>query len=114
MGAATFNLIPTTFDTLWQRSYTVDAPDLRGLYEKAKRDQWNASRDIDWATPLDLDKGIFADELIDGYGSDALAHLDAKTLARLNVEFSCWRISQLLHGGEGEMIARDQLDVWVP
>ena len=42
MAAATFDLIPTTFDTLWQRSYTVDAPDLRGLYEKAKRDQWNA------------------------------------------------------------------------
>src|SRR5271155_3356418 len=114
MAAATFDLIPTTFDTLWQRSYTVDAPDLRGLYEKAKRDQWNASRDIAWETPLDLDKGIFADELIDGYGSDALAHLDAKTLARLNVEFSCWRISQLLHGEEGAMLACSQLVDMVP
>ena len=114
MGVSTFDLIPTNFDTLWQRSYTVDAPDLRGLYEKAKRDQWNASRDINWETPLDLDKGIFADELIDGYGSDALAHLDAKTLARLNVEFSCWRISQLLHGEEGAMLACSQLVDMVP
>ena len=35
MGAGTtFDLIPTNFDTLWQRSYTVDAPDLRSLYER--------------------------------------------------------------------------------
>ena len=102
------------FRYLWQRSYSVEAPDLRGLYEKAKRDQWNASRDIAWETPLDLDKGIFADELIDGYGTDALAHLDAKTLARLNVEFSCWRISQLLHGEEGAMLACSQLVDMVP
>ena len=65
--------IPTSFDTTFQRSYAVDAPDLRGLYEKAKRDQWNASRDINWKTPLDLDKGIFANELVDGYGTDARA-----------------------------------------
>jgi hypothetical protein len=114
MGAATYDLIPTTFDTLWQRSYTVEAADLRGLYEKAKRDQWNASRDIDWEKPLDLNNGIFADELVDGHGSDALAHLDAKTLAKLNVEFSCWRISQLLHGEEGAMLACSQLVDMVP
>jgi hypothetical protein len=114
MAAATFDLIPTTFDTLWQRSYTVEAADLRGLYEKAKRDQWNASRDINWETPLDLDNGIFADELVDGHGTDALARLDAKTFARLNVEFSCWRISQLLHGEEGAMLACSQLVDMVP
>ncbi len=114
MGVATFDLIPTSFDTLWQRSYAIEAADLRGLYEKAKRDQWNASRDIAWETPLDLDKGIFADELIDGFGTDALAHLDAKTLSRLNVEFSCWRISQLLHGEEGAMLACSQLVDMVP
>jgi len=114
MAAATFDLIPSTFDTLWQRSYTVEAPDLRSLYEKAKRDQWNAARDINWETPLDLDKGIFADELIDGFGTDALAHLDDKTRARLNVEFSCWRLSQLLHGEEGAMLACSQLVDMVP
>jgi hypothetical protein len=114
MAAATFDLIPSTFDTLWQRTYTVEAPDLRSLYEKAKRDQWNASRDINWETPLDLDKGIFADELIDGHGTDALAHLDEKTRASLNVEFSCWRLSQLLHGEEGAMLACSQLVDMVP
>lgn len=114
MGAQTYDRISSTFDTFWQRSYASEAPDLRGLYEKAKRDQWNASRDIDWSASVDLEKGIFADELIDGHGTEALAHLDAKTFARLNVEFSCWRISQLLHGEEGAMLACSQLVDMVP
>ena len=114
MGAETFDRIPTSFDTWWQRSYASEAPDLRSLYEKAKRDQWNASRDIDWSAPIDLERGIFANELIDGHGTDALAHLDAKTFAKLNVEFSCWRISQLLHGEEGAMLACSQLVDMVP
>ena len=42
--------IPTSFDTTFQRYYAVEAPDLRRLYENAKRDQWNASSDIDWTT----------------------------------------------------------------
>lgn len=114
MGADTYDRIPTSFETWWQRSYISEAPDLRSLYEKAKRDQWNASRDVDWDAGVDLEKGIFADELIDGHNTDALAHLDPETFARLNVEFSCWRISQLLHGEEGAMLACSQLVDMVP
>ena len=114
MAGNTCDRIPTSFDTVWQRSYTCDAPDMRSLYEKAKRDQWNASRDIDWSLDINPDIGIFADELIDGHGTDALSNLDAKTFAKLNVEFSCWRISQLLHGEEGAMLACSQLVDMVP
>jgi P-aminobenzoate N-oxygenase AurF len=106
--------IPTSFDTYYQRSYACEAPDLRRLYENAKRDQWNAARDIDWSAPIDLSGGIFADELIDGHGTPALARLDAARFAQLNVEFSCWRLSQLLHGEEGAMLACGQLVDMVP
>ncbi|HEY6420407.1 MAG TPA: ferritin-like domain-containing protein [Candidatus Binataceae bacterium] len=108
------SLIPTTFDTCFQRSYASEAPDLRRLYENAKRDQWNASRDIEWTTPVDLERGIFADELIDGHGTGSLDHLDKRGFAALNVEFSCWRLSQLLHGEEGAMLACSQLVDMVP
>jgi len=114
MAGDTCDRIPSSFDTVWQRSYSCDAPDMRSLYEKAKRDQWNASRDIDWSLDVNPDVGIFADELIDGHGTEALAKLDAKTFAKLNVEFSCWRISQLLHGEEGAMLACSQLVDMVP
>ena len=46
-------VIPGTVDTVFQFDYSVQAEDMRSLYEKAKRDQWNASRDIDWDAPGD-------------------------------------------------------------
>jgi hypothetical protein len=108
------DVIRTTLDTYFTRDYEIAAPDLRRLYENAKRDQWNASRDIDWATNVDLDRGVFADELIDGHGTPTISKLDLKTFRKLNVEFSCWRLSQLLHGEAGAMLACAQLVDMVP
>ena len=99
--------VQSEFETIYQRDYSVLAPDMRRLYENAKRDQWNVSKDIDWSTPVDLEKGIFADGMIDGYGSPQYEKLDDKTKRELNIEFSCWRLSQLLHGEEGAMRGED-------
>lgn len=114
MTVETQHQVDSRFETLFQRDYSVQAPDMRRLYENAKRDQWNVSKDIDWSQPVDLDRGIFADGLIDGYGSDIWNKLDEKTRRELNVEFSCWRLSQLLHGEEGAMLACSQLVDMVP
>ena len=110
----TEHIVQSEFETLYQRDYAVLAPDMRRLYENAKRDQWNVSKDIDWSTPVDLDKGIFANGMIDGYGSPLYEKLDEKTKRELNIEFSCWRLSQLLHGEEGAMLACSQLVDMVP
>jgi hypothetical protein len=112
--AETAHHVASSVDICFQRVYATQAPDLRRLYENAKRDQWNASRDIDWSQSVDLDRGIFADELIDGHGSEYWDRLDASHRRRLNVEFSCWRLSQLLHGEEGAMLACSQLVDMVP
>jgi P-aminobenzoate N-oxygenase AurF len=106
--------VQSEFETLYQRDYTVNAPDMRRLYENAKRDQWNVSRDIDWTTPVDLDQGIFAEGMVDGVGSAVYEKLDAAKKRELNIEFSCWRLSQLLHGEEGAMLACSQLVDMVP
>ena len=108
------DIIRTTLETYFTRDYDVTAPDLRRLYENAKRDQWNVSRDIDWTTNVDLERGLFADELVDGHGTPTISKLDHKTFRKLNVEFSCWRLSQLLHGEEGAMLACAQLVDMVP
>lgn len=110
----TEHIVQSEFETVYQRDYAVLAPDMRRLYENAKRDQWNVSKDIDWSTPVDLDKGIFANGMIDGYGSPLYEKLDEKTKRELNIEFSCWRLSQLLHGEEGAMLACSQLVDMVP
>lgn len=45
-----------------RHGYDGDHPEMRRLYEQAKRDQWNAATDIDWAAPLEGDGGLIADE----------------------------------------------------
>ncbi len=114
MAFETQHTLESSFETLYQRDYDVHASDMRRLYENAKRDQWNASRDIDWNQPVNLEGGIFADGMIDGYGSTFWNKLDTKQQRDLNVEFSCWRLSQLLHGEEGAMLACSQLVDMVP
>jgi len=101
--------IPAHFDTVFQHEYPVDHPELRRLYENAKRDQWNASRDIDWTTPVDLEKGVLADELIDIYGTPYWDRLSAKDRAELNRRFTAFRLSLLLHGEHGAMLVCSQL-----
>ena len=44
-------VITGSIDTVFEFDYSVQAEDMRSLYEKAKRDQWNAARDIAWSTP---------------------------------------------------------------
>lgn len=114
MAAETQHTLQSSFETLYQRDYAVQAPDMRRLYENAKRDQWNAATDIDWSQPVDLEQGVFAEGMIDGHGSDIWNKLDTKTQRQLNIEFSAWRLSQLLHGETGAMLACSQLVNMVP
>jgi hypothetical protein len=109
MTTETWHAIPSSIETIYQRDYEVYAPDMRRLYENAKRDQWNVSRDVDWSAPVDPDRGVFHDGLIDAYGSPYWEKLDLKRRRELNIEFSAWRLSQLLHGESGAMIACSQL-----
>lgn len=114
MANETQHTLESRFETLYQRDYSVQAADMRRLYENAKRDQWDAARDIDWKQEVNLDNGIFADGMIDGYGSSFWNGLEKQKQRDLNVEFSCWRLSQLLHGEEGAMLACSQLVDMVP
>jgi rubrerythrin len=112
--APTRHTITSLTETVYERDYEVHAPDMRRLYENAKRDQWNAARDIEWDTPVDLDRGVFSDGLIDAYGSSYWNKLDARRRNQLNIEFSAWRLSQLLHGEAGAALACSQLVQMVP
>jgi hypothetical protein len=114
MNVETRHTISSTVDTVYERDYEIHAADMRRLYENAKRDQWNASRDVDWNTSVDWERGIFNNGLIDIYQSPFWEKLDAKRRVELNVEFSSWRISQLLHGESGAMLACSQLVQMVP
>ncbi|HEY7759252.1 MAG TPA: ferritin-like domain-containing protein [Burkholderiales bacterium] len=102
-------VIGSSFDTVFECDYSVQAEDMRGLYEKAKRDQWNASRDIAWDTPQTDDGRVLADELIDIHGSPIWERLGQAERVELNRRIAAWRLSVLLYGEQGAMLACSQL-----
>jgi hypothetical protein len=102
-------VISGSIDTVFEFDYSVQAEDMRSLYEKAKRDQWNATRDIAWATPEPDDGRVLADELIDIHGSPLW-----EKLGELNRRITAWRLSVLVYGEQGAMLACSQLVDIVP
>jgi len=101
--------IASSTDTVFELDYTVQAEDMRSLYEKAKRDQWNASRDIAWDTPEPSDGRTLADELVDIHGSPIWNKLSEKDRVQLNRNLTAWRLSVLVYGEQGAMLACSQL-----
>jgi len=101
--------IPTTMTTMFEYDYATAEADLRRLYENAKRDQWNASKDIPWAAPATDDGRVIADELIDIYGSPLWDRLSEAQRVELNRRIAAWRLSALMYGEQGAMLACSQL-----
>ena len=96
-------------DTLFEHAYPVESPDLRSLYEKAKRDQWNVSKDIDWTQTYDIEQGVLADEMLDIYGTPFWDRLTPAERGDLNRRFANWRMGVLLYGEHGAMLLCSQL-----
>src|SRR5437899_10801466 len=101
--------VPSAFTTTFTLEYGVSEADMRRLYENAKRDQWNASRDIPWSTPEPDDGRILADELVDIYGSPMWERLGEKDRVALNRRIAAWRIATLMYGEQGALLACSQL-----
>ncbi len=101
--------IPSTFTTTFALEYGVSEVDMRRLYENAKRDQWNATRDIPWADAPSPDGRVIADELVDIYGSPLWDRLPETDRVALNRHVAAWRLSVLMHGEQGAMLACSQM-----
>ena len=101
--------IDSPMTTQFTTSYEVTEADIRRLYENAKRDQWNASRDIAWSTPQTNDGRVIADELIDIFGSPLWEKLGETERVTLNRSIAAWRLSVLMHGEQGAMLACSQM-----
>ncbi len=95
--------------TVFEHAYPVVAPDLRRLYENAKRDQWNVSKDIDWTQPWDVEQGVLADELIDIHGTPFWDRLTPAERTDLSLRFANWRLGVFLYGEHGAMLVCSQL-----
>lgn len=103
------HLIDIKNTAYFRHVYDGDQPEMRRLYEQAKRDQWNAATDIDWARPLEGAGGLIADDLVDIHGTKFWERLSDSERVELNRRVSQWRLSTLVHGEHGAMLVCSQM-----
>jgi hypothetical protein len=101
-------------DLTYNWGYEKTRQDLRDLYTKAKRSQWNADDLLPWKTDVDISKAHYPEQRLPIYGSDIYAKLGPKDRERLYGELSAWLLSQFLHGEQGALMAATQLVASVP
>ncbi len=94
-------------------SYESDFPEMRELYERAKRNQWNASIDIDWdidVDPMNPEVPLVPERFIDpAVAAKYGVNLTPKEHRRLLHDATAWMLSQFLHGEQGALYAAAQV-----
>ncbi|MFT7583204.1 MAG: hypothetical protein ACI9MR_004890, partial [Myxococcota bacterium] len=100
-------------DAYFDWTYPSDQPEMSELYRRAKDNQWNGERDLDWSTDVDLEhptKVVFPTFMIDWkYASEIGMRLDEKEKRRFMNDMGAWALSQFLHGEQGALMAAAQV-----
>ncbi len=106
--------ILTSFDTSYAWNYGSVKEGLRDLYEKAKRDQWNGTTQLAWATEVDPESEIIPAGInpLAAYGP--YQKLNDKEKGHLRHAQISLQLSQFLHGEQGALIVASQLVGAVP
>jgi P-aminobenzoate N-oxygenase AurF len=97
-------------DLHWTWNYGSEVEELRALYERGKKGQWNAEEDIDWNAPFPKDEWFLPKQgvqilpsILSFMGAD-----DATCRQAAFDEFG-WVMSQLLHGEQAALQLCGQL-----
>jgi hypothetical protein len=94
---------PLTTGFTWE--YDDGRDELLALYEKGKRQQWNAGTRIDWSANLDPENPMqLPDETITIHGTAVWDKLSQKQIVDLRRYSQALSISQFLHGEQGALI----------
>jgi len=94
----------------WTWEYGSEVEELRALYERGKRGQWNAEEDLDWSTPLPRDEW-FMPQIGASLLSSVLTEMgaDEATCREAAWDEFAHLISQLLHGEQAALQLCGQL-----
>jgi hypothetical protein len=102
-------LLSTTFNTTYTWNYEMVRRELHNLYEKAKRDQWNATDQLPWDTSVDPTTELLPDMQIPIYGTHIWDKLTPNELKKLRQEQMRWSLSNFMHGEQGALLATAQI-----
>jgi hypothetical protein len=106
--------IEATLDIAYNWGYEKTREDLRDLYRKAKKSQWDADERLDWSIDVDIEKAAVPEVMHPLFGSEIYAKLDEQKHLELRRELPSWTQSQFLHGEQGALLAAAQLVNSVP
>ncbi|MGE0578132.1 ferritin-like domain-containing protein [Reyranella sp.] len=97
----------------WEYDDGSDA--LLDLYDKGKKQQWDASTRLDWSLELDPDNPMqLKDEAISIYDTDYWRKMSSEERGWLRRHLQANSISQFMHGEQGALIATAKIVGTVP
>jgi hypothetical protein len=99
----------TKFPLQYTWNYEMVRQELANLYEKAKRDQWNATDQLAWTTSVDPESELVPDFQIPVYGTHIWEKLTPGEVKKLRREALSWTLSQFMHGEQGALLATAQI-----
>ena len=102
-------------DIQFNWEYDDGSDQLLELYDKGKKQQWDASTRLDWSLELDPDNPMqLKDEALSIYDTDVWRKMSDKEKAWLRRELQANSISQFMHGEQGALIATAKIVATVP
>jgi len=99
----------TKFPLQYTWNYQMVRQELVNLYEKAKRDQWNATDQLAWSTDVDPESELVPYFQIPIYGTHIWEKLTPGEVKKLRRESLSWSLSQFMHGEQGALLATAQI-----
>jgi hypothetical protein len=97
-------------DLHWTWNYASEVEELRALYERGKKGQWNAEADIDWSSSFPRDQWFLPKEGLQILPTVlAMTGADDATCRAAAFDEFAWTLSQLLHGEQAALQLCGQL-----
>jgi hypothetical protein len=102
--------VDVPLDLHWTWNYASEVEELRALYERGKRGQWNAEADVDWSTSFPRDEWFLPKEGLQILPSVlAICGADDATCRAAAFDEFAWTLAQLLHGEQAALQLCGQL-----
>ncbi|MGE0321568.1 MAG: ferritin-like domain-containing protein [Polyangiaceae bacterium] len=106
--------IMAELDVTFNWTYQETRKDLRDLYRKAKKLQWDAEVRLDWSQDVDIERQAVPDFMHPLFGSEIYNKMTEAEHVVMRKEMASWTQSQFLHGEQGALLAAAQLVNSVP
>jgi hypothetical protein len=102
-------------ETCFTWEYEDERDALLQLYEKGKKQQWDAAERIDWSLDLDPENPMMLDDrVVHIWGSDLWNRMTEKEKREVRHHLQASQISQFMHGEQGALIATAKIVQTVP